>query len=351
MALSQALFFTFAGAALLILGGEILVRGASKIALLLKITPLVVGLTIVAACTSAPELAVSLSGCLDSDNPAAGADIALGNVVGSNICNILLILGLTALINPIPISVRMIKQQLPFLVFISAIFWGIIRLTGNNGNTLVFPRWGGVLFLALLVIYTAWTIVAAKKDENKIIAEAIKNKKIKQENVNIDSADKAKNNSFGKILAASFLALILIVIGLGMLVYGSSIFIKGAVAIAKVIHVPELVISLTILAVGTSLPELVVSAIAAFQKKTDIAIGNVVGSNIFNLLCILGVCAVLLKDGLTISPSAFKFDIPVMIGVAVLGSFFCFTGRILKRLEGLMLLFFYFVYLFLLFKK
>lgn len=345
MVLSQALLFTVMGAILLVFGGEVLVRGASRLALLMKITPLVVGLTIIAACTSAPELSVSLSGCLNPDN-VNGADIALGNVIGSNICNILLILGFTALINPIPVSVRMTKQQLPFLIVISALFWLIIFRSGSLSGPLSFPRWGGALFLTLLVIYIFWTIIIAKKDENKIMAEAIKSKKI-----SMPEQKTEKKSSFGKVFWACFISLILIVLGLGMLVYGSDFFIKGAVAIAKIIKVPELVISLTILAVGTSLPELVVSGVAAFQKKTDIAIGNVVGSNVFNLLCILGCSSLLLKNGLSISEQAMRFDIPVMIGVAVLGSFFCFTGRVLKRSEGVTLLLIYAAYLFFLFKK
>lgn len=345
MILSTPLFLTVLGAALLVLGGEVLVRGASKMALLMKITPLVVGLTVVAACTSAPELAVSLSGCLNPEN-TKGADIALGNAVGSNICNILLILGFTALISPIPVSVRMIKQQLPFLIAISCLFWLIIFREGSISGDLSFPRWGGALFMTLLAIYIFWTIIVAKKDENKIIADAIKNKKIKEPIHNPE-----KKASFGNILLACFISLSLIALGLGMLVYGSNFFIKGAVAIANILKVPEIVISLTIIAIGTSLPELVVSAVAALQKKTDIAIGNVVGSNIFNLLCILGCSSLLLKNGLAISEQAMRFDIPVMIGVAVLGSIFCFTGRILKRGEGIFLLLIYIVYLFLLFKK
>lgn len=325
-----ALLTVIFGGAIMLGGGEVLVRGASRGALLFGIPPLIVGLTIVAACTSAPELTVSLMGCF---REGGSPEIAVGNIVGSNICNILLILGLSAVIRPISISIQLIRREIPFLFVISILCWifGWFSINPTTGDHF-FPRWGGSLFLIFLALYTIWAIRSVHKTENKPIADNICDTKLR---IPSDQKDTPVRKNFLKEFVLSFL---MIAIGLGMLVFGSERFIDGAVKIATLLGVSTLVISLTVLAVGTSLPELVVSAIAALKGNTDIAIGNVVGSNLYNLMGILGLTTVLVPGGLALSHQAFLFDIPIMILVAGIGGYLCITDQKLSRIEGALLL-------------
>ncbi|MDO5580164.1 MAG: calcium/sodium antiporter [Planctomycetia bacterium] len=325
-----ALLAILVGGAIMLGGGEVLVRGASRGALLFGIPPLIIGLTIVAVCTSAPELTVSLMGCF---REGGSPEIAVGNIVGSNICNILLILGFAAVIRPITVSVQLIRNEIPFLVLISGLFWIIGWFTvGGSASEHFFPRWGGAVFLVLLVLYMIWAIRTVRKEENKPVADNLCEKKISLPS-SPDEPAPAKN-----IFKESLISLVCIALGLGMLIFGSEWFIDGAIKIATAVGVSKLVISLTVLAVGTSLPELVVSAVAAFKGNTDIAIGNVVGSNIFNLLGILGLTSLLVPGGLALSHQAFVFDIPIMILVAGIGGYLCITDQKLTRIEGILLL-------------
>ena len=325
MNLTFAILLVILGGTLLVVGGELLVRGASHLAALLAIPPVVVGLTIVAAGTSAPELAVSLMSCF---RPDGGADMALGNVVGSGICNILLILGLPALICPLTVTSTLIKREMPLMICVSLLLWGVIGLsTYNMGHVL--PQWSGLVFVALFIAYCTWTIREVRKNENKNLADSM------------ETSYAATKRGFWPVLRA----LLFFVVGLGLLIFGSSRFIDGAVFLAGYMGVSKLVIGLTVLAVGTSLPELVVSVISAVRGRPDMAIGNVVGSNIFNILIVLGVSASFVPKGIPVSHQAFCFDIPVMVATAVLGTYLCATGKVLKRWEGLVLLVCYVVYL------
>lgn len=322
MSLTMAIVFLIIGCALMILGGEILVRGAVRLAALFGIPPLIVGLTVVAVCTSAPELAVSLTGIFSDSK--AGADIALGNVVGSSSFNILFILGLTALCAPLSVSSSLIKKEIPILIAISALTW-LFSLAG--GGSPVFPRWGGIVFICLIIAYLTWVVLSIHSDGGKYAQEV----------------EASVKTGGGGIFQRAILSTVLIAAGLALLVFGSGRCVEGAVAIAQYCHVSELTISLTVLAAGTSLPELVVSIIAAVRKQTDIAVGNVIGSNIFNLLGILGLSAICAGD-LPVSRQAFIFDIPVMFAATVVTALFCVTGFRLCRKEGAVLLTGYIAY-------
>lgn len=324
MPLTEALLCLIFGGTLMIFGGEILVRGAVKLSALFAIPSLVVGLTVVAVCTSAPELAVSLTGILGGE--AAGADIALGNVVGSNIYNILFILGLTAYCFPLTVSSSLIKKEIPLLIAVSILTLILSLFIRKDGDTIqaFFPQWGGVLFIALLLIYFVWTVRTALVNKEQNVAQEY------DEQFN-------KSTQNGKFQAAA-LAIFFLAAGLALLVYGSNRCVAGAVAIAHFFKISELTISLTVLAAGTSLPELVVSLVAAARGRTDIAVGNVIGSNLFNLLGIFGLSAILVPGGLPVSRQALTFDIPLMVAVSVISGLFCVSGLRLCRKEGFCLL-------------
>ncbi|MGI5832524.1 MAG: calcium/sodium antiporter [Thermoguttaceae bacterium] len=320
------------GGAILISGGEVFVRGAVRLATLFRISPLIIGLMIVAPATSAPELSVSLIGVFGKNpNP----DIAIGNVVGSNIANIPLILGLSSLIRPLVVSSSIIKREIPMMIVASFLLWGIGFFTVKTGpaaETLHrLPLWGGILFLALWVFHNVLIVKEAKRERNKEIADQI---------VEETQARGIRPTGLSGFLATP----LLLGIGLSMLVFGSDLFVAEAKIIAEYCGVSELIVSLTILAVGTSLPELTVGLIAVLRGNVDIAVGNVVGSNIFNLLAILGVTAVA-AGGLIISDQALMYDIPIMCVTALVGGYFCVTGRTLSRREGTILLLGYIGYI------
>ncbi|MBO7678670.1 MAG: calcium/sodium antiporter [Thermoguttaceae bacterium] len=329
-----ALGWLLAGGALLVIGGEIFVRGATGLALLLKVPPLIIGLTVVAACTGAPEMAVSLTAALSGDS--ARASIALGNVVGSNICNILLVLGVSALIRPVGISARLVKMEIPFLIAVSALVWLLAGSTPMDAEqTRAIPRWGGAILLALCVGYYIWTVVSVKSGHFPQKSDDIHSQ--------FGAEQAAPAHSRSKVLSL-LRSLLFLGAGLAMLVYGADRFVDGAVRIATLLKVSQWVIGLTVVAIGTSLPELTVSILAARSGKNDLAIGNVIGSNTFNILAILGVTALLTTGGIPVSSDAFYIDLPMMILTAVLGSYLCFTDRVLSRREGAVLLLCFAVY-------
>lgn len=333
-----AILLLILGAAILIGGGEVFVRGATSIARLFRISPLVIGLTVVAAATSAPELAVSLIGVF-GNNP--NPDIALGNVLGSNIANILLILGVCSVLKPLKVSSTMIKREIPMMIIFSVLLWVICFFsTGTSldgASVHRFPLWSGILFIALLAAYNVIIVGEAQKDRNKVHADQI-------------AADTESKSSSVPGFGGSCLALLFLVVGLAMLIFGSNMFVEQAKTIARFCGVSELVISLTILAVGTSLPELVVGAVSVLRGNVDIAVGNVVGSNIFNLLGILGITAAA-AGGFVVSNQALLFDMPIMAAVSILGGYLCFTGKRLDRWEGLFLLAVYVGYIVFLIKR
>ncbi|AUD58137.1 MULTISPECIES: calcium/sodium antiporter [Shewanella] len=292
------------GFIILTLGAEALVRGASSIALRLGITPLIIGLTIVAFGTSAPELAVSVKSAL-----AGNSGIALGNVIGSNIANIGLILAITALIRPIQVQSQVVKRDIPLMILASMLFWGLLL----DGELSLID---GVILLSLLFGYLTFSYISSKNSNDEEEIEA------------------GPNNP---LLSGLF-----ILVGISMLVGGGILFVNGAVDLAKTFGVSEVIIGLTIVAIGTSMPELVTSVIAALKGQSDIAIGNVVGSNLFNILGILGVTAIVHP----VSSLGFQpFDFMVMLALAVVILPFAWTGLRIGRREGSVLLLSYLGYM------
>ncbi len=305
------------GLTALTIGAECLVRGASRIAAMLGISPLVIGLTVVAFGTSAPEATVSILSAFRGQ-----ADIAVGNVVGSNIFNVLAILGLCALIAPLVVSQRVVRLDVPLVVVASfLLYW----MSGN----LVIGRLEGLVLFGGVIVYTGWTIRTSRHAG------------VQQKTEAQESSERIENTGKKSITAQAGL----VVIGLGLLIFGSHLLVTGSVAIARLLQVSELIIGLTIVAMGTSLPELATSIVAGLRGETDIAVGNVVGSNLFNILAVLGLSAVVAPSGIPVSKTAFDFDIPVMIAVAVACLPIFFTGHRISRWEGALFFGYYFLYL------
>ncbi|MCE5249005.1 calcium/sodium antiporter [bacterium] len=288
--------FLCAGAVLLLKGADMLVDGGSGIALKAGISQLVVGLTIVSFGTSAPELATSLIAAVKGSG-----DICFGNVVGSNVINIALILGSSALLRPIPVNRLLIGRDIPFMIAITVVTFAL----GYFGFV---GRLAGIGFLVLFVIYL---FLCFKTPPAEIEVE-----------------DTSRQKRYGTLI-------LLIVLGIAALGAGASLFVDGARNIARSFGVSEAVIGLTIVGIGTSLPELVTSVIAAHKGKADISLGNIVGSNIFNILFVIGISSTL--SPFSISPDRYmKFvGLPFMMTVAVLLLPFSISGAILSRREGL----------------
>ena len=299
-----------AGLELLVVGGEFLVRGASRLAAVLGISPLVIGLTVVAFGTSSPELAVSLQAGLGG-NP----DIAVANVVGSNIFNVLFILGLCAVILPLVVSVQLIRLDVPIMIGSSVLLFALI------GFDQKLQWFDGILLFGLLVAYTAWAIIKSRQETAAAKAE------YSQEFG--EAPLKVEHNPRFLAMQAVF-----IVGGLALLALGARWLVDSATAIARAFNVSDMIIGLTIVAAGTSLPEVAASVIATLRKERDIAIGNVVGSNIFNILGILGISALVTPGGLNVAPAMISFDIPIMIAVALACLPIFFTSMSIARWEG-----------------
>jgi cation:H+ antiporter len=308
-------FWILAGLVFLTVGAEWLVRGAARFAASVGVSPLVVGLTVVAFGTSAPEMAVSVKAALDGN-----AGIAVGNVVGSNIFNVLFILGVSALIVPLAVSQQLIRFDVPLMVGVSALLWAL----GWDG---LYHRVEGLFLLAGLALYTGFLIYESKK-----------------ENAEVKSEFAQEFGKKEKTARDRLLDLVLVLGGLGLLVWGSRWLVKGAVTLALSFGVSDLVIGLTIIAAGTSLPEVVTSVVASIKGERDIAVGNVVGSNLFNILGVLGMSAVAAPAGVEVSAAVNSFDIPVMIAAAFACLPIFFTGGTISRWEGALLLGYYVLY-------
>jgi cation:H+ antiporter len=307
-----------AGLVTLVFGASLLVRGASKLALSFGISPLVVGLTIVAFGTSAPEVAVSVGAVLDGKT-----DIAVGNVVGSNIFNVLFILGISALITPLVVNLQLIRQEVPIMIGASLLLLAL----GLDGRL---SRWDGALLFSLMVAYTVFLVVQSRRQARAAQAEAG------------TAAQPAKADGWDARWPAQ---LLLIAAGLVCLVLGSDWLVTASIAFAKALGVSDLVIGLTIVAAGTSMPEVATSITAALKGERDIAVGNVVGSNTFNILGCLGVSGLVSGDlGLVMAPSLLAFDIWVMIAVALACLPVFFSGREIARWEGAMFTLYYAAY-------
>lgn len=302
------------GLALLLLGAELLVRGASRLAAALGISPLVIGLTVVAWGTGSPELAVGVKAAL-----AGQPDLAVGNVVGSNIANILLVLGFAALIVPLKVSPRVVRLDVPLMIGASVLML-LLALDGRLGT------FDGALFVALLLAYTWWTIRASRRERRKrraIVAEY-------EREFGCDDEIPDLHVRWPLFVIYG----LMVGGGLVLLVKGSDWLVEGASAIAVAFGFSELTIGLTIVALGTSLPELATSAVAGMRGERDIAVGNVVGSNIFNILAVLGVTAMVADGGIPVAAAALSLDIPIMIAVAIACLPVFFSGYIIDRWSG-----------------
>ncbi|HAC92262.1 MAG TPA: sodium:calcium antiporter [Planctomycetaceae bacterium] len=311
----------FLGLTVLTVGAELLVRGASRLAVSVGISPLVVGLTVVAFGTSAPELVVSLQSAY-----LGQPDVALGNVLGSNIFNVLFILGISAIIVPLTVSQQLIRFDVPLMVALS-ILVGIMGFDGKIGVV------DGAFLATVVVAYTTFAIIKSRKEEAAIKAEYA------AEFGNSEGDANSGNNSH-----SSFANAFLVIAGLALLVLGAHWFVDSAVAIARNLQVSELVIGVTIVAAGTSLPEVATSIMAAIRGEKDIAVGNVVGSNIFNIMGVLGISSVASGTGIAVAEQALRLDVPVMIAVAVACLPVFFTGHRIARWEGAMFFGYYIAY-------
>ena len=301
-----------AGLVLLIIGADLLVKGAARLASAFGIPSLVIGLTVVAFGTSAPELAVSVKEAF-----AGEAELAVANVIGSNIVNVLLILGISAVILPLMISKQLIRQDVPIMVLCSV----IIVLMAQDSQI---SKIESVLLVIGLLAYTLFLFWQGKKQGKAEVDDEI-TELLKEPHPTWQSA-------------------LFVVGGLVLLVVGSGWLVDSAVELAKAWGVSEAVIGLTIVAIGTSMPEMMTSVVAAIKGERDIAVGNVVGSNIFNILSVLGVSGLVSPIPLAVGEQLAQIDIPVMLAVAMLCVPFFFAGAILNRIEGALFLFLYVAY-------
>ena len=311
-----------AGTVLLVVGAELLVRGASRLAFLCKISPLVVGLTVVAFGTSAPELAVSVASALEGD-----AAIAVGNVVGSNIFNVLLILGLSAIIIPLSVAQQVVRFDMPLVIVASLVCWAIAA----DGTI---SRSEGVMLSIGLIVYTTWVIRESRKESASV-----------QEEYAQEFPPLSDKDTSSRSVSYLMMQIGLVIMGLAVLIAGSHLLVTGAVGLATALGVSSAVIGLTIVAAGTSLPEVATSIIAAWKGEKDIAVGNVVGSNLFNILGVLGFSSIVAPTGLSVTPSFLQFDIPIMVLVAILCYSMLIRGWEIARWEGTVFLLCYVVYM------
>ena len=311
--LEQVLMFVL-GLVVLVVGADVMVRGASRLAVSFGVSPLVVGLTVVAFGTSAPEMAVSVGSAL-----AGSPDLAIGNVVGSNIANVLLILGISALITPLLVDEQIIRQEIPIMIGASALLV-VMALDGNIGLV------ESIVLFVLVIIYTVFLVVQSRRASKAVQDEF-------ETGIPTSTWDRHWAVQVG-----------LIVGGLVMLVVGADWLVDSAVAFARAFGVSDLVIGLTVVAVGTSMPEIATSIVAAMRGQRDIAVGNVVGSNVFNILAVLGAAGIASGVGLPVSEAARNFDLWVMLAVAFACLPIMITGREIARWEGGVFLAYYAAY-------
>lgn len=314
MRMIQSIVFIAIGFAMLMLGAQWLVDGSSAIARKYHIPEIIIGLTIVSIGTSMPELMVSLTSAMDGHS-----DISIGNVIGSNLCNLLLILGLTSLVSPLKFQKNTKKYEIPIMVDATI----LVFILANVGKSI--SRTDGFIISAVFIMFILYTIFSAKKSMNSD----------KKENIKCNN----KQNVF--------VAIIKIILGIILLKIGGDVSVDNAIIVARELGVTEKVIGLTIIAIGTSLPELITSVVAAYKGDIDIAIGNIVGSNIFNVLLIIGVSSIISPIMYSIS---YNFEFIYVIAASILLYVFASTGKkyTMTRLNGLIYLLMYGAYMMLL---
>ena len=306
------------GLVLLVGGAEAFVRGASRLAIAVRISPLVVGLTVVSFGTSAPELAVSMESALTGH-----ADFAVGNVIGSNIANVLLILGIAAVMAPLVVAQKLIRLEVPLMIGASV----AMLLVGLDGTIGLIE---GVTLVLAAVGYTVFVVRQSRRETNS-------------------SVQSEYQSAFGEATSTRIPAVpaqvLLVLGGLGILLLGAHWLVDSATQIARSWGMSELTIAVTIVAIGTSLPEVATSVVASLRGETDIAVGNVLGSNLLNILLVLGLTSTVSPGGIAVAEEAIAIDIPVMIGVATLCLPVFLTGYTISRREGILFLILYVGYL------
>jgi cation:H+ antiporter len=309
--------YLIGGFVLLVIGAEVLVRGAARLAARFGISPLIIGLTVVAFGTSAPEMAVSTQSAF-----LGQGDIAIGNVIGSNIFNVLVVLGLSALIIPLIVSRQLVRFDVPIMIAAGFLAW-LLAMDGS------YSRLDGLILFTCIVVYTGYLIISslkAWKPDQTMAGDA-------------EYSAQLNPHRFASLINTTY-----ILVGLALLVGGSNLLVSGAVSLAQALGLSELVIGLTIIAIGTSLPELATSLIAAWKGERDIAVGNIVGSNLFNLLAVLGLAGLVSPEKIAVARSAIDFDFPVMLAVMVACLPIFFSGYRINRWEGALFLSYYVAY-------
>lgn len=315
-----SIILLISGFVLLVLGGEALVRGAASLGKTVGLSSLIIGLTVVAFATSTPELAVSM-GAAFSGSPG----LAVGNVVGSNIANILFVMGLTAIFGALLVKVQLIKADIPIMIGFSVL---ALVLALDGGFSLI----DGVVMFSLLMVYLVGTIWYARRrlshgEDPQLGVEGILDQ----------GAGRLTSRLRSTPLRSTTVDIILIAVGVVMLVVGAQFLVSSATTIAAALGVSDLIIGLTIVAIGTSLPELATSVIAAVRGERDMAVGNLVGSNIFNIGAVLGLTSIASPTGIDVDQAAVNFDLPVMVAVALVLLPLAFTGQAIARWEGFVL--------------
>jgi cation:H+ antiporter len=338
--------YVLAGLAALAAGGEVLVRGATGLARSFGIPAFVVGLLIVSVATSAPELAVTLQAALDGS-----PGMAVGNVVGSNIANILLILGICAVALPLTVHSQLIRIDIP----VTIAFSGLVLVLALDG---LLGRVDGAVFVIGLVVYAVATIaIARRRSWGTQVSYSEQTGGPDQAGANVTVPDQAgakatvPDQAGAKVTVSvpaarrrPLLALGLVAAGVAMLVVGAKLLVTGATDAAVAMGVSDLVIGLTVVAVGTSLPELAASVVAVARGQRDLAVGNLVGSCLFNIGAVLGIAGIIAPDGVPVVPAAIRLDLPIMIAVALTLVPVAFTGYAITRWEGAMFVAFYAAY-------
>lgn len=301
--MSLNLLILVVGIFLLYFGSSWLVTGASEIALSMAIRPVVVGLTVVAFATSAPELLVSLVAAAEG---ASG--VSVGNILGSNVINIALVLGLSSLIKPVTINNQMIRRELPYMVAATILFW-VLCMDGNLN------RFDGFILITILIVFLVYSVLTAKDGNNN------------------------KNNQSRKSYVLNGF---LIIIGLIAIAYGADCVVDSAIFIARAFHFSDLFIGISIVAIGTSLPELATSVVAAVKKQSDISVGNIVGSNLFNICLVMGMVGLI--NPIQINSNLNWFEFPAMVFITLLLYMFAFFSQKITRIYGLIFIICFFVY-------
>lgn len=305
------------GLVFLLLGAELLVRGASRLAALLGISPLVIGLTVVAFGTSSPELAVSVHGAY-----SGATDVSMGNVLGSNVFNILFVLGLSAVTAPLSVAQQLVRVEVPLMIGATV----MVALLSQDG---ALSRVDGALLALSVIAYTVWAIRKSRQESSAVVEEY---------------QAEAPTKPQGAMAILTQVGML--VIGFLMLVFGSGWLVDGAVTLAKSFGLSERVIALTLIAAGTSLPEVATSVMASLRGERDIAVGNAIGSNIFNLLAVFGFSSLVAPHGIQASTSAIAFDLPVALAVGFACLPIFFRSYTISRWEGGLFLAYYAIYVF-----